>query len=183
MRWAVKVLPLGVLGYAAALLVACGGGDEGLLPEERAAGLREALVQVQSACAAGDPGGAASAAQAFSDRVAELSGREADPRLIANLEQGAATLRQLAGSTCESQEPSTTVPTTPTTPTTTVPTTTVPTTTVPTTTVPTTPTTTVPNGGGSDGDDGDDDDGQGPPGGAPPGQAKRGNSGGAGAGP
>jgi hypothetical protein len=176
MRSVVKVVPLGVLGYAAALLVACGGSGEGLLPDERAAGLREALVVVQSACAAGEPDRAQRAAQSFADRVAELSAREVDPELIANLEKGAARLQTLAGSTCDPVQEPTTTPTT-TVPTTTTPTTTVPTTTTtaPTTTTPTTttPTTTTPNGGGT---------GEGPPGGVPPGQAKRDN-GGAGASP
>lgn len=137
MRFAAKVVPLGILGYAAALLVAC-GGSEGLLPSEDASGLQDALVVVQSACAAGEPARAEAAAQEFSDRVAELSAREVDPRLIANLEQGAATLQSLAGTTCTAEIPTTPTTTTPTT----TPTTTVPTT--PTTTVPTTPTETTP---------------------------------------
>ena len=176
MRFVPPAILAGVLGCAAAVLVACGGSGEGLLPAERAGGLQDALVSVQSACAAGEPARAASAAQAFADRVAELSSREVDSRLIANLEEGAAELRALAATTCEPAVATTpTTPTTPTVPTTPTTTTTTPTTTAPTTTEPPPTTPTTPNGGGTTGE------GEGPPGGVPPGQAKK--NGGAGAAP
>jgi hypothetical protein len=159
MRFAVKVIPLGVLGFATALLVACGSGD-GLIPSDRADSLQEALASVQSACADGDRARAMLAAQRFSDRVVGLSPREVDPRLIAKLEDGAQQLETLATTTCEGTTGTTTVPTTPTetVPTTTVPTETTPETTptetIPTTTVPTTPTTPPDNGGGAQPGDG-----------------------------
>jgi hypothetical protein len=183
MRFVFKAIPLGALGCAAALLVACGDG-EGLLSGQDAGSLQDLLAAAESACASGSPAAAQDAARRFADGVAELSPREIDPRLIARLERGAARLSELIPDSCTA-----TTDTTPTTPTTTVPTETVPTTTTPTTTtdtVPTTPTVTtptettpttptVPNGGGTPGQG----DGNGPPGGIPPGQAKK--NGGAGA--
>ena len=182
MRFAPKAIICGVLGCAAAFLVAC-GDRSGLLTSQDAANLQDALASVQSACADGQTADAALAARQFSDRVTELSPRQVDPRLIANLAQGAQTLDALVARTCTT---TTTIPTTstattapPTTATTTTDTTTTPTTTVPTTPTTTTPTTTTPtepppsNGGGTPGN--------GPPGGVPPGQEKK--NGGAGATP
>jgi len=180
MRLALKALPLGLLGVAVACLVAC-GDRSGLLAGTDAGSLQDALVSVQSACAAGDTSRAALDAQRFADRVAELSPRRVDARLIADLQDGARTLEALVPRTCTATtSPPATVTTAPTTstPTTTTDTTTTPTTTTttPTTpTEPTTPTTTAPqNGGGSPGEGG------GQAGGGefvPPGQAKKGNGG------
>jgi len=117
MRFALKAIPLGVLGVAAALLVSCGNGN-GLLSGSDADGLRSALADVQSACSAGRPADAADAARRFSDRVAVLSPRQVDPRLIANLARGAQTLDTLVVQTCTT---ATTTPTTPTTTETTTP--------------------------------------------------------------
>jgi hypothetical protein len=186
MRLALKLVPLAVLGCAAALLVACGDRN-GLLSGSEAGSLEEALASAQSACAGGDLPGAELAAQRFSDRVSALPPGTVDPELIENLQQGAETLAQLASDTCTA----TTGTTTPTVTTTTVPTTTTaPTvTTTPTTptepTTPTTPTeppvtpTTPPddggatdpgNGGGSPGNSGNGPPGpEGNPGGAAPG--------------
>jgi hypothetical protein len=182
MRFAPKAIICGVLGCAAAFLVAC-GDRSGLLTSQDAANLQDALASVQSACAAGQTADAALAARQFSDRVTELSPRQVDPRLIANLADGAQTLDALVARTCTATTttPTTSTATTPTTTeTTTVPTTTTDTTTVPTVpeTTPTTPTTTPteppPSNGGGGGP------GNGPPGGVPPGQTKK--NGGAGAG-
>src|SRR6185312_8126311 len=136
MRFAVKVVPLGLLGFAVALLVACGNSN-GLLSGSDAQSLQAALSAAQSACANGDAAGAASAAQSFSQRVDAL-GTAVDRRLSANLQQGASTLQSLVPRTCTGTTATTTAPTVTTT-TTTTPTTTAPTT----TTVPTTPTTTT----------------------------------------
>jgi hypothetical protein len=186
MRSALKAIPLVVLGFAAAFLVAC-GDRSGLLTSQDAANLQGALASVQSACADGQTADAALAARQFSDRVTELSPRHVDPRLIANLAKGAQTLDALVARTCTATAtvPTTTTATVPTTPTTMTDTTTTDTTTIATTPTTTTDTTTTPtepppsNGGGPPGDGGD---GNGPPGGVPPGQAKKGN-GGAGATP
>jgi hypothetical protein len=153
MRFALKAIPIGVLGCAAALLVACGNRN-GLLSGGDASSLQNALASVQSACADGKTDRAALAAQRFSDRVEGLSSRSVDRRLIANLQQGARTLEQLVASRCTQTTPTTTTPTTaPTTTqaTTTAPTTTAPTQTAPTTTAPPTDTTTTPDAGGGGG--------------------------------
>ena len=151
---ALKAIPLVALGCAAAFLVAC-GDRSGLLSSQDAANLQDALASVQSACADGQTADAALAARQFSDRVTELSPRQVDPRLIANLARGAQTLDALVAHTCTA---TTTIPTTstattapPTTDTTTIPTTTTDTTTIPTTptATPTTPpVTTPPTAGG-----------------------------------
>jgi hypothetical protein len=172
MRSLLKALPLAVLGLAAALLVACGDRN-GLLSGGQAGSLQDALAAVQSACADGNPGGAAVAAQSFADRVNALPRGEVDRQLIAELQDGASTLESLVPRSCTGAVPTTTTPTTsttttPTTTTTTTTTTTGPTTpTTPTTTTttPTTPTTPPDNGGGPPG--GDDEGGPGNSGGAP----------------
>jgi hypothetical protein len=181
MRLALKAIPVALLGVAAALLVACGNSN-GLLSGNDASNLQNALGSVQSACANGQTARAALAAQRFSDRVDSLSPRLVDRRLIANLQQGARTLEQLASQTC-------TPTTTPSTSTTTTQATTAPTTTAPTTTAPTTPstsstpTTTTPSTptstAGTPPDQGGTPPGQG---GTPPGQGGGGDAGGASAG-
>jgi hypothetical protein len=179
MRFAMKALPLGALGCAAALLVSCGNGN-GLLSGGQASSLQDALASVQSACAGGQVARAAIAAQSFSDRVAALPAGQVDQRLVASLRRGAARLESLVPGTCTGTASTVTTPTTttaPTTVTTTTTTTTTPTTTTVTTpTTPTTPTTTTPtppdNGGGTPGG-GDGGGAPGDPGGASPGQLKK----------
>jgi hypothetical protein len=163
MRFAVKLVPIGVLGCAAALLVACGDGN-GLLSSSESGSLQDALSAVQSACAGGDSGRAAVAARSFSDRVGALPAGTVDRKLVANLQDGASTLETLIARTCTGAAATTTTPTvtTTTTPTTTATTTTT-TTTEPTTpteppttpteppTTPTTPTTPPDTGGGTPG--------------------------------
>ena len=184
MRSVLKVLPIVVLGLAAALLVACGDRN-GLLSDGQAGSLRDALEAAQAACAAGDSGRASVAAQSFADRVEALPRGQVDRRLIRDLRDGASTLGSLVPRTCTgaatsppttTTETTTTPTTTTTTTTTTQPTTpTTPTTTVP--TIPTTPTTPPDDGEGTPGDDGSDpgDSGgaSGDSGGAAPGQVKK----------
>ncbi|HKG02135.1 MAG TPA: hypothetical protein VKB03_03070, partial [Conexibacter sp.] len=129
-----KVLPLFALGCVAALLVAC-GDRSGLLSSSQSGNLQDALAAVQSACADGNPGHAAVAAQSFADRVNALPPGEVDRSLVTNLQQGASTLETLVARTC------TGTPTTTTTPTVTTTTTPTTTSTTTTTTEPTTPTT------------------------------------------
>jgi hypothetical protein len=180
MRFAVKVVPLLALGCAAALLVAC-GDRSGLLSSSQSGNLQDALAAVQSACADGNPGHAAVAAQSFADRVNALPPGSVDRQLIGNLQQGASTLETLVARTCTGTATTTTTPTvtTTTTPTTTATTTTsVPTTpTTPTTPPPTTPTTPPPttppaNGGGTT-TPGNSGGAPGISGGAAPGQVKK----------
>lgn len=175
MRSVVKLLPLALLGLAAALLVACGDRN-GLLSDSQAGSLQDALAAVESACASGDSGRAAVAARSFADRVEALPAGEVDRQLVGNLRDGASTLEELIPSTCTGAATTTTPTVTTTTPTEPTTTTTTPTTTAPTEpTTPTTPTTPPPTepttpteppadpGGGSPGDD----EGPGNSGGAP----------------
>jgi hypothetical protein len=188
MRSVLKVLPLAVLGLAAALLVAC-GDRSGLLSDSQAGSLQESLAAAQAACADGDSGRAAVAAQSFADRVAALPSGQVDRRLVGDLREGAATLQSLVTRTCRGTAATTTTTTptvTTTTPTTTAttPTTTTPTETTTTPTTPTTPpatappTTTPPDNGGETPGGGDTTGpgGGGAPGdsgGASPGQLKK----------
>ena len=186
MRSLLKALPLAVLGLAAAVLVAC-GDRSGLLSGGQAGSLQDALAAVQSACADGNPGRAAVAAQSFAERVNALPPGKVDRQLIADLQDGASTLESVVPRTCTGAVTTTTTPTntTPTateTTTTTTTTTTEPTTpTTPTTTTTTPPATTPPpDNGGSPGDgdaggNGDEGSGGAPgnPGGAAPGQVKK----------
>jgi hypothetical protein len=182
MRFALKVVPLAVLGCAAALLVAC-GDRSGLLSSSQSASLQDSLSTVQSACADGNAARAQIAAQGFADRVDALSSGAVDRRLLRNLEDGASTLRSLVSRTCTgttSTTPATTATTTTTPTTTTVTTTTTPTSTTTTPTTPTTTTTPTPpttpsdNGGGTPGgSDGEGNGVPGNPGGAAPGQLKK----------
>lgn len=141
MRFWVKVVLLGVLGCAAALLVACGDRN-GLLSGSQAASLRDALDVARSACDDGDPARAQVAARSFADRVEALSDGNVDRRIVRNLREGAATLEALVPQTCTGASETTTTPTVTTT--TTPTTTTAPATTETTPTVPTTPTETTP---------------------------------------
>lgn len=154
MRFAVsrfsKAIVIGVLGCAAAFLVACGDRN-GLIPSGQASGLSSALDGVAAACSSGRIDAAQDAAVQFQQRVDALSARTVDRQLIRNLRAGASTLQQLVTDTCETVEktiPTQTIPqTTPTTPTETP---TVPTTpTTPTTPPVTTPTTPPDTGGGT----------------------------------
>lgn len=158
MRFAVsrasKAISIGVLGCAAAILVACGDSN-GLLPGDQASQLSSALDGVSAACAGGDVTRAQAAAARFGDDVANLSAATVDRRLIRGLREGAATLEQLVAE-CDQETIATTVETTPetsppaTTPTTPVETVPVaPPATTPTTPPATTPTTPPDTGGGT----------------------------------
>jgi hypothetical protein len=183
MRSVLKVLPLAVLGLAAALLVACGDRN-GLLSASQAGSLQDALAAAQTACADGDAGRAAVAARSFADRVDALPAAEVDRRLIGDLEDGASTLESLVPRTCTGAATSTTTPTvtttttpatTATTPTTTTPTETTTTTTptAPPPTEPTTPTVPPDDSGGGTTPPGSSGGAPGISGGATPGQVKK----------
>lgn len=158
MRFAVsrasKAILIGVLGCAAAILVACGDSN-GLLPGDQASKLSSALDGVSAACQGGDVTRAQAAAARFGDDVAGLSAATVDRRLIRGLRQGAATLEQLVAECDRETIPTTVVTTpdtTPTTPPATTPAETVPVeppVTTPTTPPETTPTTPPDTGGGT----------------------------------
>jgi hypothetical protein len=182
MRFALKALPLLALGCAAALLVAC-GDRSGLLSGSQSGNLQDALAAVQSACADGNSGHAAVAAQSFADRVNALPPATVDRQLIENLQDGASTLETLVARTCTGTPTTTTTPTITTTTTATTTTSTATTPTEPTTpttptepppTAPTTPTTPPPdNGGGDTTTPGNSGGAPGLSGGAAPGQVKK----------
>lgn len=123
MRFAVTAISAGVLGLAAALLVACGNGN-GLLSSDEAGSLGNALAGVESACASGQLDAAERHAQQFRDEVSALS-PDVDARLTRNLARGASTLEELVPQTCtaatetlQTESTPATTPTEPETPTT-----------------------------------------------------------------
>jgi len=103
MRFAVsrfsKAIVIGVLGCAAAVLVACGDSN-GLLPGDRASSLDSALDGVSAACARGLPDRAQAAVLRVQRQVDELGADGVDPRLIRHLQEGVATVEELIPQTC-----------------------------------------------------------------------------------
>ncbi len=146
MRYIPRALLAGGLGFAAAVLAACGGGS-GLLSAGQSSTLNSQLDAVSAAIARGHCTAAAATAQGFDNSVANLT--SINPTLTDNLRQASAALAQRAGPECSSRQSSTTPATTKTktTPTVTTPTSSTPTSTAPATTstgatTPTTPATT-----------------------------------------
>ncbi|MBB4664507.1 hypothetical protein [Conexibacter arvalis] len=103
-----KAIVIGVLGCAAAILVACGDSN-GLLPGDRASSLDSALDGVSAACARGSVDDAEAAVARVQRQVDGLSSEDVDPRLIRNLRDGVGTIEELIPDSCE--EVSTTVET------------------------------------------------------------------------
>jgi hypothetical protein len=169
MRLAPRAILAGVLGFAAAFVVACGGGS-GLLSGGQASDLNSQLDQVSAALASGNCSGVSNATAQFSNAIVNLP-NSVNVTLRNNLSQGASKVTQLARRQCRpgttdtgtTTTRATTTETTPsttteTTPSTTTPTTTTTTPTTTTTTTPTTPTTpattTTPSGTTSTGTSG-----------------------------
>jgi cytoskeletal protein RodZ len=152
-RVALRILLTGLLGVAAALLVACGSSGKGLIPTANAGPLQSDFEAVAQAAESGE--GSCTATEAAiakteSDFAALPS--SVDKGLRKTLTLGIANLRRRALALCAQPLPqSTSTTTTPTTTTstqttpTTTPTETTPTT--PTISTPTTPTATTPGGG------------------------------------
>ena len=151
MRYASRAVLAGALGFAAAFVVACGGGS-GLLSSNDASSLNNQLDSVSSALASQNCGDVSNATSKLADDVINLPS-SINSTLRNNLTQGVSTIAQLARRQCANVPSTPTTPTTPTSPTTTTPThtTTTPTTPTPTptptntTTTPTTPTNTTTN--------------------------------------
>ncbi|MGZ4218853.1 MAG: hypothetical protein ACXVS6_21645 [Solirubrobacteraceae bacterium] len=141
MRYASRAVLAGALGFAAAFVVACGGGS-GLLSGNEASSLNNQLDSVSSALASQNCGDVSNATSKLADDVINLPS-SINSTLRNNLTQGVSTIAQLARRQCANVPSTPTTPTTPTAPTTTTPThtTTTPTTPTNTTTTPTTPTT------------------------------------------
>jgi hypothetical protein len=86
MRHAPRAILAGVLGFAAAFVVACGGGS-GLLSGGQASGISDQLSSVSSALANGDCTGVTNATQNLSNEVSNLPS-SVSPALRANLTEG-----------------------------------------------------------------------------------------------
>jgi hypothetical protein len=141
MGFAPRALLAGGLGFAAALLAAC-GGSSGLLSGSQANNLNASLDQLSNAVDAGQCGAAANAVTTFSNAVVDLP-PSVSATLTHNLEQGASTVAQLAAKDCQTASSTTSSTTTSSSTTTTsTPTSTSTTTSTPTTTT-STPTTTT----------------------------------------
>lgn len=142
MRYASRAILAGALGFAAAFVVACGGGS-GLLSGNDASTLTHQLNSVSLALAGKNCGDVSNATSQLADDVVNLPG-SINSTLRNNLTQGVSTIAQLARRQCANVPTTPTSPTTPTTTTTTeTHTTTTPTTPTNTTTTPTTPTSTT----------------------------------------
>ena len=144
MRYASRAVLAGALGFAAAFVVACGGGS-GLLSSNDASSLNNQLDAVSSALASKNCGDVSNATSQLADDVVNLPG-SLNSTLRNNLTQGVSTIAQLARRQCANVPTTPTTPTTPTntqTITTQTHTTTTPTTPTNTTTTPTTPTNTT----------------------------------------
>jgi hypothetical protein len=136
MRYLPRALLAGGLGFAAAVLVACGGSG-GLLSSTQAGSLNNQLDQLAASINAGQCTSAAKAAVDFSQAVDSLPG-SINSTLANNLKQGAAAIGRLTVKDCGQLAAK--IPTTP-------KTTTTPTTSTQTTTTPTTPTNTSTSSG------------------------------------
>jgi hypothetical protein len=145
MRYASRAVLAGALGFAAAFVVACGGGS-GLLSSNDASTLNNQLNSVSSALASQNCGDASNATSKLADDVINLPS-SINSTLRNNLTQGVSTIAQLARQQCANVPSTPTTPTTPTAPTTTTQThtATTPTTPTHTNTTPTTPTDTTTN--------------------------------------
>jgi hypothetical protein len=114
MRYLPRAVLAGGLGFAAAFVVACGGGA-GLLSGDQASTLNNQLDQLTSAAAAGQCGAASGAASSFSNAIDNLQG--VNQRLVENLKEWATTVGALTARDCRAQTvtSATTTATTPTT--------------------------------------------------------------------
>lgn len=101
MRFLPRALLAGGLGFAASVLVAC-GGSAGLLSSNQASNLNDQLDAVSSAISSGRCVDAANAALGFSESVDGLPG-SVNRRLAGNLQQGAAAIRRLTVQDCRAK--------------------------------------------------------------------------------
>jgi len=111
MRYAPRAILAGGLGFAASLVVACGGGS-GLLSGNQSIGLSGQADQISSAVQSGNCGAAINASAALNGDVRTLP-VTVNPTLRRNLSQGASTIAELARRDCRQQTSSTaSIPTT-----------------------------------------------------------------------
>jgi hypothetical protein len=100
MRFGSRAFLAGGLGFAAAFVVACGGGN-GLLSGDQSSSLSSQLQSISVALGSHQCGAAASAATSLNNAVANLPST-VNTTLLQNLGQGASTVGQLASSDCQS---------------------------------------------------------------------------------
>ncbi len=154
-RLFLRILLTGLLGVAAALLVACGGSGKGLIPTANAGPLQSDFEAVAQAAESGE-GSCTATEAAIAKTESDFAALPAsvDKGLRKTLSLGIANLRHRALALCAQPLPQSTSTTS--TPTTTTSTQTTPTTTTthtettpttPTTSTPSTPTATTPGGG------------------------------------
>ena len=99
MRYLLRAILAGGLGFAVSLLIAACGGGAGLLSSDQSSTLSNQLNQVSAAVAAGNCSGAANAANALSDSVSALPAT-VSATLRTNLIQGVSTVSELARKDC-----------------------------------------------------------------------------------
>lgn len=105
MRYAPRAILAGVLGFAVAFVVACGGGS-GLLSSDQSGALSSEADQISSAVQSGNCGAANNASQVLGSDVQTLPAT-VNPTLRQNLTQGASTIAQLAAKDCHQHTAST----------------------------------------------------------------------------
>jgi hypothetical protein len=113
MRYILRALLPGVLGFAVAVLVAACGGSSSLFSAAQATSLNGQLAAVQNDLNNGNCSAVVTDAQSFDQAVSNLSG--VNGRLVNNLKQASSALANRAGKDCKPQQ-TTSVPTTPTKP-------------------------------------------------------------------
>jgi hypothetical protein len=106
MRPAPRAILSGILGFAASLVVGC-GGSSGLLSGGQASTLSGQLDRISAAVQQGDCGGASSATAALASAVQGLPAT-VNTTLRRNLNQGVATVAQLARHDCHTTPATTT---------------------------------------------------------------------------
>ena len=104
MRYAPRAILAGGLGFAAALVVAC-GGSSGLLSGGQSIELSGQADEIASAVQSGDCVAAINASADLSRKVQTLPAN-VNPTLRGDLTQGASTIAQLAGKDCRQQHTS-----------------------------------------------------------------------------
>jgi hypothetical protein len=99
MRYLLRAILAGGLGFATSLLIAACGGGAGLLSTDQSSTLSSQLNQLSSAVSAGNCGAVSSAAAALGNSVGNLPAT-VNPTLRNNLVQGASTVADLAQKDC-----------------------------------------------------------------------------------
>jgi hypothetical protein len=113
MRYLLRAILAGGLGFAVSLVVAACGGGSGLLSSDQSSTLSGQLDRISSAVGAGNCSGASTAAAALAGTVGSLPA-SVNATLRNNLIQGASTVQELAQKDCHQTTSTPAVTTTPT---------------------------------------------------------------------